>query len=113
MQSLAIVVLTRFGLEKAIELKTQLGPDALIYAPACVTGRCQTKRTEILFDADAPGVIGWKGPLRLVFPIIWSRHGSIVAIMSLGIVVRLIGPLTMDKAATRPSSWSTKRAGSP
>ncbi len=38
-----------------------------------------------------------RGPLRLVFPTIWQSHDAIVAVMALGIVVRLAGPLARDK----------------
>jgi cobalt-precorrin 5A hydrolase len=42
-------------------------------------------------------VLGWVGPLRLAFPAIWAESDSIVAVMALGIVVRLVGPLATDK----------------
>jgi cobalt-precorrin 5A hydrolase len=35
--------------------------------------------------------------LRLVFPALWGRFDAIVAVMALGIVVRLAGPLAGDK----------------
>ena len=49
------------------------------------------------FATGEPGVFGWTGPLRRVFPAIWGGIDAIVAVMALGIVVRLAGPLAVDK----------------
>jgi cobalt-precorrin 5A hydrolase len=49
------------------------------------------------FPTAEPGVFGWLGPLRVFFPEVWERYDAIVAIMALGIVVRLVGPLARDK----------------
>jgi cobalt-precorrin 5A hydrolase len=49
------------------------------------------------FDAEEPGVFGWLGPLRRFLPTIWGEYDAIIAVMALGIVVRLVGPLAADK----------------
>jgi cobalt-precorrin 5A hydrolase len=42
-------------------------------------------------------VFGWVGPLRKVFPAIWGEFEAIVGVMALGALVRLVGPLAVDK----------------
>ena len=51
----------------------------------------------LTFPTEEPGVDGWVGPLRKVFPTIWGEFDAIVGVMALGIVVRLAGSLATDK----------------
>lgn len=91
----AILVLTPSGLALARRLRDA---DATIFGPACVVGRCDQGRGQSqTFPSDEPGVFGWVGPLRKVFPLFWEEYDAIVAVMALGIVVRLAGPLASDK----------------
>ncbi|AGA25226.1 cobalt-precorrin 5A hydrolase [Singulisphaera acidiphila] len=106
--STAILVLTRDGLALARRLRDARPDEGIvIFGPSCVVGACggpvpsadeaAIGASSPFFATAEPGVFGWLGPLRLVFPTIWQRHDSIVAVMALGIVVRLAGPLALDK----------------
>jgi cobalt-precorrin 5A hydrolase len=105
--STAILVLTRDGLALARRLREARPEGTVIFGPSCVVGLCGGPApggadTPIapgseVFATDEPGVFGWVGPLRRVFPSIWQRHDAIVGVMALGIVVRLAGPLATDK----------------
>lgn len=95
----AIVVLSRSGLDLARRLRAAR-PESLIYGPSCVVGACGEPAGAMLaktFPAGEPGVFGWVGPLRRVLPDLWRDHDAIVAVMALGIVVRLVAPLARDK----------------
>lgn len=101
---IAVVVLTATGLAHARRLRESLGQCVTIYGPSCVVGSCHTPTPALragdppgVFAAQEPGVYGWTGPLRKVFPGLWATHDGIVPIMALGIVVRLVGPLAIDK----------------
>jgi cobalt-precorrin 5A hydrolase len=50
-----------------------------------------------IFATDENGIFGWRGPLRVVLPELWADSSAIIAIMALGIMVRLVGPLASDK----------------
>src|SRR4051794_24957056 len=104
----AILVLSTDGLALARRLRAAWPGPTSIFAPGCVVGACggvpgggpDRDRDAPLpgtFDAGEPGVHGWNGPLRRVFPAIWDRFDAIVAVMALGVVVRLAGPLAVDK----------------
>jgi cobalt-precorrin 5A hydrolase len=103
----AVLVLTAAGLEHAQRIKNAFGPDVAIFGPSCVVGRCggeplpeerdAASRVPETFPTAVPGVLGWVGPLRRALPRIWAEHDAIVAVMALGIVVRLVGPLVSDK----------------
>ena len=99
-QRQAILILSQSGLRLARRLRDALGNDVSIFGPSCVVGACggppnvPPGRT---FATGEPGVCGWVGPLRTVFPTIWNDCDAIVAVMALGIVVRLVGPLAADK----------------
>src|SRR4051812_1766578 len=86
----SIVVLSPRGLGLARRLRLGLDGSTTIYGPSCVVGRCGAKAEEggRLIPTDEPGVVAWSGPLRLAWPEIWTRSDRIVAVMSLGIVVR-------------------------
>jgi cobalt-precorrin 5A hydrolase len=95
---LAILVLTQSGLSLAHRIRDADPPNTTIFGPACVVGRCDQRKGQIpTFATDEPGVFGWTGPLRKVFPGFWEEYDAIIAIMALGIVVRLAGPLAADK----------------
>jgi cobalt-precorrin 5A hydrolase len=93
----AILVLTPDGLHLARRLRDARPEGTSILGPSCVVGSCQGMGAEPIFTTGEPGVFGWRGPLRKVFPTIWNEHSAIVAVMALGIVVRLAGPLASDK----------------
>ncbi len=100
MMSTAILVLSRSGLDLARTLRS-VRPGATIFGPSCVVGSCRGPSPSPIvtetFPADEPGVRGWLGPLRLALPGIWREHQEILAVMALGIVVRLVAPLLADK----------------
>jgi len=103
----AVVVLSRAGLDLARRLREAHPEATSIFGPSCVVGMCRgaplrddDRMLPILtgaFEAGEPGVFGWKGPLRVFFPNLWEQFEAIVAIMAVGIVVRLVGPLVSDK----------------
>ncbi len=102
----AIVILSRNGLALARRLRERAPGETTIFGPSCIVGVCggppparagSSDRVPQIFATAEPGVFGWLGPLRLVFPTLWREHEAIVAIMALGIVVRLTGPLASDK----------------
>lgn len=68
----------------------------MIFGPSCVVGECRPG-TGLTFPTAEPGVFGWVGPLRKVFPAFWGEFDAIVGVMALGVVVRLAGPLALDK----------------
>ena len=91
----AVVVLSECGLALARRVRDAEVGEVSIFGPSCVVGRCGGEGGT--FPADEAGVFGWAGPLRLAFPKIWEGFDGIVAVMALGIVVRLVGPLAADK----------------
>jgi cobalt-precorrin 5A hydrolase len=94
----AILVLTRNGLTLARRLREAKPEGTVILGPSCVVGTCGgPSGAGPIFATSEPAVFGWLGPLRKVFPAIWAENEAIVAVMALGIVVRLIGPLASDK----------------
>jgi len=103
----AVLVLTANGLALARRLAAEWPDQATILGPSCVVGACGgpgprvesavEDRPPRIFETGEPGVLGWLGPLRLAFPAIWEEYDAIVAVMALGIVVRLAGPLALDK----------------
>lgn len=114
--STAVIVLTERGLGSALRIRERFPGKTTIFAPSCVVGRCggpivdrgdfdggdgdqinKTAADSRFFATDIPGVIGWIGPMRAIVPEIWREHRVIVAVMALGIVVRLIAPLANDK----------------
>jgi cobalt-precorrin 5A hydrolase len=97
-----LLVLSRDGLELARRVRDGLGVDASIFGPACVVGACGGGGASAglpagAFSTGQAGVFGWTGPLRGFLPGLWGRGEPIVAVMALGIVVRLVGPLAGDK----------------
>jgi cobalt-precorrin 5A hydrolase len=97
----AILVLSQAGLALARKLRADRTEGTAIFGPSCVVGRCggpgPSGPAPSTFATDEPGVFGWVGPLRFAFPSIWREHDAIVAVMALGIVVRVAGPLAHDK----------------
>lgn len=97
---IAIVVLSRNGLELARRLRAARSEETVILGPSCVVGECAGTVREgegPIFATGGAGDFGWVGPLRKVFPAIWAEYPAIVGVMALGIVVRLAGPLASDK----------------
>jgi cobalt-precorrin 5A hydrolase len=102
----AIVVLSQNGLAMARRLREARRDEVTIFGPSCIVGACGGAGVgasavagfpDRVFATGEPGVFGWLGPLRLIFPAIWGSHDAVVAMMALGIVVRLAGPLATDK----------------
>jgi cobalt-precorrin 5A hydrolase len=93
----SVLVLTDDGLRLARRLRDAWAPDARIYAPACIAGACVGPRDQDVFETPELGLFGWRGPLRRFFPTIWQESEAIVAVMALGVVARLVGPLACDK----------------
>lgn len=106
---IAVLVLSQSGLAHARRLRETLGERVTIFGPSCVVGSCRapvfekasadasTAASPAVFRTDEPGLCGWVGPLRKIVPEVWAAHDGIVAIMALGIVTRLLGPLANDK----------------
>jgi cobalt-precorrin 5A hydrolase len=105
--ALAIIVLTWSGLDLARRIRAVQPEGTWIFGPSCVVGACggpmasgEAAGADLpagVFATGESGVLGWRGPLRLVFPSIWRDFDAIVAVMALGIAVRLAGPLASDK----------------
>lgn len=102
----AVLVLTPAGLALAHRLRAERPGDTVIFGPACVVASCVRKAAgeataNVIvagtFSTGEAGVFGWRGPLRRVIPLVWEQFDAIVAIMALGIVVRLVAPLARDK----------------
>ncbi|MDR3635707.1 MAG: cobalamin biosynthesis protein [Isosphaeraceae bacterium] len=108
----AVLVLSQAGLGLARRLRAARPEETAIYGPSCVVGACGGLTTEdaAIFPTTETGVFGWVGPLRRVFPTVWNTHDEIVAVMALGIVVRLAGPLALDKR-TDPAVVAVDDAG--
>jgi cobalt-precorrin 5A hydrolase len=101
-----VLVLSHDGLTLARRLRAAWPETTAIFAPSCIVGACGGPAGTLAdpdglptgtFATGEPGVFGWTGPLRRVFPSLWGRFDAIVAVMALGIVVRLAGPLAVDK----------------
>jgi cobalt-precorrin 5A hydrolase len=103
----AVLVLTKNGLRLARQIADVHSGPVVVYGPACVVGHCELARPPDrspagfsltgAFATDDPIVFGWRGPLRRFLPSVWNEVDAVVAIMALGIVVRLVGPLVKDK----------------
>ena len=95
----AVIVLSGAGLALARRIQDDRPEETLIFGPSCVIGACAGVGSESspLFPTEDPGLFGWTGPLRKVFPILWNEFDAIIAVTALGIVVRLVGPLAVDK----------------
>jgi cobalt-precorrin 5A hydrolase len=98
----AILVLTDEGLASGRRLREALPGEVILFGPSCVVGMCGGPADGGSppggsFPSGEPGVFGWRGPLRRFVPEVWGEFDAIVAIMALGIVVRLVGPLANDK----------------
>jgi cobalt-precorrin 5A hydrolase len=95
----AIIALTTEGLDLARRLREASQGSTTIFGPSCVVERCGGLGSNLpeTFPTGEPGVFGWTGPLRKVLPALWEEFDAIVAVMALGIVVRLVGPLAADK----------------
>ena len=99
MRRTAILVLSSDGLDLARRVRDARPEGTTIYGPSCVVGECGKPSADDarILKTGEPGVFGWVGPLRLAFPRIWAESDAIVAVMALGIVVRMVGPLAIDK----------------
>jgi cobalt-precorrin 5A hydrolase len=98
----ALLVLSEHGLDLARRVRAGLGVEARIFGPSCVVGRCGGPGAVAgnptgAFESGEDGVLGWTGPLRRFVPAVWEESDAIVAVMALGIVVRLVAPLATDK----------------
>jgi cobalt-precorrin 5A hydrolase len=108
----AILILSRDGLSLARRIR-EIHPEAtVILGPSCVVGVCggPVDLSPLPFPTSEPGLLGWVGPLRRVLPSVWMEYDAIVAVMALGIVVRMVGPLAEDKR-TDPAVLAVDDAG--
>jgi cobalt-precorrin 5A hydrolase len=100
----AILVFSVGGLSLARRLCDARLNESTVFGPSCVVRECGGIASLLassspggIIATDEPGVFGWTGPLRRFLPTIWEEFDAIVAVMALGIVVRLVGPLASDK----------------
>ncbi len=97
----AYLVLTANGLDLARRCRDASpdDADAAIFLPGAIAGPAGSNPGPIpgTFAIGPAGEFAWSGPLGGLVPEVWGRFESIVAVMALGIVVRLIGPLASDK----------------
>jgi cobalt-precorrin 5A hydrolase len=103
----AVLVLSRQSMALGRKLRDAWPGAVTLFGPSCVVGRCagpaageegsDPSLPRGAFTAGEPGLFGWRGPLRLFLPGVWERFEAIVAVMALGIVVRLAAPLLSDK----------------
>jgi cobalt-precorrin 5A hydrolase len=105
----AILVLSPTGLALAQRLFAGRPDATAIFGPSCIVGACGGPAVAAAPDAPAdtlppgtfaaaePGTFGFTGPLRKVFPALWSRFEAIVAVMPLANLVHLAGPLAGHK----------------
>jgi cobalt-precorrin 5A hydrolase len=110
---MAALVLSQEGLALARRLRAAAPETTSIFGPSCIVGVCggppagpevEPEPGAAIHESDPstfataePGVSGWTGPLRRIFPELWGRFDAIVAVMPVAIVVRLAGPLAGDK----------------
>ena len=84
----AVLALTRAGIALGGAVVKVL-PGARLYAP---------KVRADVGEAAAPGACtGFEGPLRDLIPTLFARYDGLIAILSLGALVRLIAPHLRDK----------------
>jgi cobalt-precorrin 5A hydrolase len=86
---IALVVLTRAGLELALRVRQGLEGDAHIYA----SQRALKTRTQ---KAEANAITSFD-TVGLVLAQLWETHNQIVLFFALGAAIRLIAPLLQDK----------------
>jgi cobalt-precorrin 5A hydrolase len=86
---IALVVLTRAGLELALRVQQGLKGDAHIYA----SQRALKTRTQ---EAGANTITGFDA-VGLLLAQLWVAHNQIVLFFALGAAIRLIAPLLQDK----------------
>ena len=86
---IALVVLTRAGLELALRVQQGLKGDAHIYA----SQRALKTRTQ---EAGANTITGFDA-VGLLLAQLWVSHNQIVLFFALGAAIRLIAPLLQDK----------------
>jgi len=104
-----VLVLSRAGLALAYRLRVAGTEPTTIVGPSCIVGACGGPAESAgaavggeelppgTFATAEPAVHGFTGPLRKVFPALWSRFDAIVAVMPLASLVHLAGPLAGDK----------------
>jgi cobalt-precorrin 5A hydrolase len=103
-----VLVLSRAGLALAYRLRVACAEPTTIVGPSCIVGACGGPAESAgaavgvdelppgTFATAEPGIFGFTGPLRKVFPALWSRFDAIVAMMPLAKLVHLAGPLASD-----------------
>jgi len=97
----AYLVLTRNGLDLARRCRdASPDPSAAIFGPPAIFDGVATDSGPVpgAVAVGLPGEFAWVGPLGPFLPAVWGRYEAIVAVMALGIVVRLVGPLASDKS---------------
>ncbi len=82
----AVIAISKHGVELARRLNQSFAGTDVFYMSKFAQG-----------DEAARGIQMFSGSVRLLFPLIWSRYKGIIAIVSLGAMVRMVAPLLEDK----------------
>lgn len=83
----AFVAITRHGAQTAARARAAVAPSAPLYLPE--------KHAAAL--GNTPGVAPYAGKTADAIATLWQQHDALVAVVSLGAIVRLIAPLLADK----------------
>lgn len=86
MDNIAIVAITKHGVELIRELRTSMPKADLYYMKKFERGD-ETERNIHLFE----------GSIRLLLPDMFKKYDGIIMVISLGAVVRMIAPILIDK----------------
>lgn len=84
----AFVAITRHGARTAARARAAVAPDAPLYLPE--------KHAAALPPTEP--ITSYTGKSGDAIAALWQQHDAIVAVVSLGAVVRLIAPLVVDKS---------------
>ena len=100
MMTTAYLVLTRNGLELARRCREASTDPSAIFAPAPVLDAIADEAGPVpgTFRTDRDGEYARVESLGQFLQEVWGRFEAIVAVMALGIIVRLVGPLASSKA---------------
>lgn len=82
----AIVAITKHGVEIARSLQTSFPHADIFYMSKFAQG-----------DEEKRGIQLFSGSVRILLPTLWHAYKGIIAIVSLGAMVRMVAPLLHDK----------------
>src|SRR6476660_3420441 len=83
---IAIIAITKHGVELARKLQSQFSHADLYYMSKFNRG-----------DEEARRIQSFDGSVRLLFPALFPAYKGLIIIISLGAVVRMLAPLLQDK----------------